>query len=197
MWHSRNMPKKIDYNLSPAEQSLIEKAAKSHSDLRVRQRAQIIRQLHQGKKPKEVAEIFSVTAATVYNCHKRWREEGLEGLSDAPRPGRTKKGGAEYVQALEETIEIEPRDAGYGFNIWTLDRLIAHLAKETGVTVCKNTLRERLNRLDYVYRRPKHDLTNLQDLTAKEQAEELISELKKRQKQARSNYSLWTKQPSG
>lgn len=190
------MPKKIDYKLSPEELSIIKRAAKSHSDLRVRQRAQIIRQLHLGKKPEEVAEIFSVTAATVYNYHKRWRAEDLEGLSDAPRPGRTKKGGAEYVQALEKTIEIEPRDAGYGFNVWTLDRLIAHLAKETGITVCKNTLRERLDELEYVYRRPKHDLTSLQDVTAKEQAQQMIDELKKEQKQAKSNYSLWTKRPS-
>jgi len=47
----------------------------------------------------------------------------------------------------------------------------------------------------YVYRRPKHDLTNLQDATARQVAEEWLTELKKVPKRARSTYSLWTKAP--
>ena len=47
----------------------------------------------------------------------------------------------------------------------------------------------------YVYRRPKHDLTNLQDLTAKQQAAELLEELKKGRSKTISGFSLWTKRP--
>ena len=46
----------------------------------------------------------------------------------------------------------------------------------------------------FVYRRPKHDLTELQDPDAKEQARLLIEELKKGSaKTTKSGSSLWTK----
>lgn len=46
----------------------------------------------------------------------------------------------------------------------------------------------------FVYRRPKHDLTSLQDPDAKEQARELLEALKKGHSQTtKSGSSLWTK----
>ena len=79
--------------------------------------------------------------------------------------------------------------------VWTVGRLIEHLAKETGIRVCEKTLRNRLRDNGYVYRRPKHDLGNLQDKAAKEQADALLKELKKEPRQGKSSYSLLTKQP--
>jgi hypothetical protein len=46
---------------------------------------------------------------------------------------------------------------------------------------------------DFVYRRPKHDLGNLQDEKARQAAEEWLEELKKVPKKAKSTSSLWTK----
>ena len=52
---------------------------------------------------------------------------------------------------------------------------------------------ELLKEEGYRYRRPKQDLSHLQDQEAKKRANELLEELKKgRQKQASSS-SLWTK----
>jgi len=48
---------------------------------------------------------------------------------------------------------------------------------------------------NFVYRRPKHALTDLQDPQAREAAEEWLEELKKAPKQKRSTSSLWTKAP--
>ena len=47
----------------------------------------------------------------------------------------------------------------------------------------------------YVFRRPKHDLTHLQDAVEKEAAKELLEEFKKRSSQTISSSSLWTKPP--
>ena len=69
------------------------------------------------------------------------------------------------------------------------------MEKETGVLVHKNTMINMLEELEYVFRRPKHDLSNLQDKEAKEKAAEILEDLKKKPKQEKSNYSLWTKQP--
>lgn len=189
------MPKKINYTLTTEQLQEIEKAIKNHENLRVRQRAQMIRLLHLGHKPQEVGDLMSMTGAMVYIWHSRWRESGVAGLVDKEKPGRPKVGGAKYLQELEKVLESEPHELGYGFNVWTIRRLIAHLEKETGVRVHKNTLLNRLSELEYVFRRPKHDLGNLQDKKAKETAEAIIESLKKKQNEKKSTYSLWTKQP--
>ena len=56
-------------------------------------------------------------------------------------------------------------------------------------------LRVVLKARGYVYRRPKHTLSNLQDLQAKEDARKLLGELKKGLSKTISSSSLWTKQP--
>ena len=189
------MPKIINYTLTTEQLQQVETAIKNHPDLRVRQRAQMIRLLHLGHKPAEVGELLSVTGALVYMWHGRWRESGIDGLADKPKSGRPKAGGDEYRQMLAELIETDPQELGYGFNVWTVKRLIAHLEKETGVVVHKNTLLNMLAEQDFVFRRPKHDLGNLQDKETKENAKEILDELKKKRNEAKSNFSLWTKQP--
>jgi len=196
MWHNATtMPKLIDYTLAPDDLQAIERAIATDPQPRVRQRATGIRMLHLGKKPKEVAELLNVSTGTVYNWHGRWREDGLDGLADQPRSGRPKLATAAYVAELEKAIETEPSDLGYEFTIWTAERLLQHLEAKTGIGMSDDTLRAVLAEHDYVYRRPKHDLRPLQDAEARQRAEDLLNDLKKRPKAARSNYSLWTQSP--
>lgn len=189
------MPKKINYTLTESELLTIEQAIKNNPNLRVRQRAQILRLLHKGHRPDEVADLLAISQGQVYWWYKRWRQEGLEGLGDKERSGRPQVDDEAYRQKLVEVLETEPHELGYGFNVWDTPRLMAHMEKETGVTMTDRTFRNVLDRMDYVYRRPKHDLTPLQDKEAKERAEETIDELKKKPKRAKSNFSLWTKRP--
>ena len=70
-----------------------------------------------------------------------------------------------------------------------------NLAQETGISIGTEPLRNVPERNGYVCGRPKHDLKPLQDAGAKQTAEELLASLKKRPKLAKSNYSLWMKQP--
>ena len=188
------MPKQINYQLSEDELKQIETAQRLSPDPRVRQRATGVRLLHLGKKPAEVAALLNVSQATVFNWHAEWRAEGVAGFSDQPRSGRPPLADEAYRAKVETVIETDPTALGYGFTCWTLQRLIAHLAKETGIQVSVNTMRSVLASQDYVCRRPKHDLKPLQDASARATAKELLEELKKKPKPARSNYSLWTKQ---
>ncbi len=66
---------------------------------------------------------------------------------------------------------------------------------KTGIELKRTQLRAVLKDNGFVYRRPKHDLTNLQDAKARQAAQEWLNELKKAPKKARSTYSLWTKAP--
>ena len=96
---------------------------------------------------------------------------------------------------MEQVLEQEPKDLGYDFAMWTVERLRQHLEKETGIDLSEPRLRALLKRKGYRYRRPKHDLGHLQDKEAKAQAAELLDELKKRSSETISSSSLWTKRP--
>ena len=189
------MPKKIDYTLTTESLTQINQAIKNHPDLSVRERAKIIRMLHLGVKPDEIADLFSISPGKVYYWHARWRQLGLDGLSEKPRSGRPKLADESYRKLLAETLETDPTTLGYSFTIWTASQLIAHLALKTEVKVSQRTFFNILEEEGYVYRRPKHILDPLQDEEAKERAIEMIDELKKKLKEPKSNFSLWMKQP--
>ena len=166
-----NMPKKINYTLTEQELAIIKPAIKTHEDLRVRQRAQIIRLLHKEQKPEVVAEILDISVGQVYWWHRRWREEGLVGLGDKARSGRPTAGDEAYQKKLEELLQKEPQALGYGFTVWDSKRLMKQMEAETEVKVSERTFRNILARMDYVYRRPKHDLSSFaRQKKAKERA---------------------------
>jgi transposase len=181
------------YQLKPKELAEIERAMRQDKRGEVRQRATVIRLLHLGHKPEAVAEQQMVSVPTIYNWHKLWREQGIEGLTNKPKTGRPSKATEAYCRKLEEMLEKEPAEYGYRFAIWTSDRLRAHLEKETGILLSEGRFRALLKKRGYRYRRPKHDLSHLQDQNAKKKAEKLLDEMKKRASETISNSSLWTK----
>jgi transposase len=189
------MPKKINYQLSKSEQAELARIEKTSKDPRMRQRAMGLRLLHTGKSPQEAAELLTVSVATIYNWHQKWRTGGIAGLADEQRSGRPAVATAAYCAKLEALIETEPSELGYGFTLWTAKRLLAHLEQETGIHLSEDTLRHLLQKHQFVYRRPKHDLKHLQDPETRATAAESLAELKKKPKPARSNDSLWTKRP--
>ena len=188
-----SMPKRINYTLSNTELLTIEQAIKNHPDLRVRERSRIIRLLHQGYKHEEIAELLAISTGQVYYWHKRYREEGLAGLADKQRTGRPVVGTEAVRAQITAVLETDPQELGYAFTVWDVPRLLTHLQEECRIQMHRNTLRNLLLDMDYVHRRPKHDLGNLQDKEAKESAQEWLDELKKRPKPEKSNFSLWTK----
>jgi transposase len=181
------------YQVKPKELAEVEKTIRQDKRAEVRQRATVIRLLHLGHKPEAVAEQQMVSVPTIYNWHKLWREQGIEGLANKPKTGRPSKATERYCRKLEEMLEKEPAEYGYRFAIWTSDRLRAHLEKETGILLSEGRFRALLKKRGYRYRRPKHDLSHLQDEKAKKKAEKLLEEMKKRACETISSSSLWTK----
>jgi transposase len=145
----------------------------------VRQRVVGLRLLHEGKSPKEVAKLLSVSQSTVYDWHHRWQAQGVEGLANRPKPGRWAKATAAYAALLELVVEQDLQALGYAFSIQTAERLRLHLKDKTGIEMKPIRFRALRNEHDFVYRRPKHDINNLQDHTARQAAEEWLQELKK------------------
>jgi len=188
------MNRRIDFTLTDEQLASTEQAI-NHSPLpEVRQRATAIRLLHLGHKPEGVAEMVAVGTSTVWTWHRRYRAKGLEGLANKPKSGRPAKADANYLDEVERTIDTDPPDLGYAFSVWTINKLRKHLAKPTGILLSYTRFRALLSKHDYVYRQPKHDLSELQDDEAKAATKELLAWLKKSPSQTTpSSSSLWTK----
>jgi putative transposase len=188
------MSRRIDFTLTDEQRAAVEHAM-NHSPLpEVRQRATAIRLLHLGHKPEAVAEMLAVGTSTVWTWHRRYRAEGLDGLANKPKSGRRAKADANYLVEVERAIDTDPRDLGYGFSVWTINKLRKHLAKQTGILLSYTRFRALLSKHDYVYRQPKHDLNVLQDDEAKTAAEQLLDWLKKSPSETTPlSSSLWTK----
>ena len=190
------MTKRIDFSRSNEQLESLEEAIKFDERPEVVKRAMALRLLHYGHRPEAVAEMLLVTASTVYQWHHRWEAEGLEGLVDRPKSGRPRKADENYCKLLAEALEVDPGSIGYAFTVWTSDRLRAHLERLTGISLSLGRFSILMDEMGYVYRRPKRDLTAKQDQDAKQQAAELLDELKKGQNVVISSFSLWTKPPS-
>jgi transposase len=184
----------INYTLNNEELKIIQQAMNHSTQPEVRQRSTAIHLLHQQHKPKEVAGMMAVNIGSIYNWYRRWREEGIDGLKNRPKSGRPPNADDAYCQLLEELLANEPSDYGYAFAFWTANRLREHLRQKTGIKISNRRFRALMKKKDYVYRRPKHDLTDLQDPEAVDRAKELLEWVKKPVSTGNSNLSLWMKQ---
>lgn len=149
--------------LTKAEQAQITRLIRSKEDARIVRRAQMIRLSSQGKKTSEIAKMWGVTGATVCRTIQNFNAVGLKSLADKPRKGRPRKTTNRYVSLLKEVVQKSPRDFGYPFSSWTLDRLREHLGRQTGVLLNPRYLSQLMAREGIVYRRPKHVMAHLRN----------------------------------
>lgn len=189
------MPKRLNFQLNEEQVTQVAQAKRKDKRAEVRQRATAVHLLHLGHEPLAVAGMLSVTVQAIYQWYHRFIRAGIEGLANQPKGHAKAKADVGYRQALEQTLATAPSELGYDFAIWTVERLRDHLVRSTGKHLSISRLRQILREQKYVYRRPKHDLTSLQDGEAKAIAQAQIEELKKAQETTISNSSLWTKQP--
>jgi transposase len=130
-------------------------------DPRLRTRAQMVfLAAEQGLKVPQIAAVVRESEATVLRWLKRYRAEGLNGLRDAPRPGRPSEVTEAYRAVLLAAVRRRPRSLGLPFSLWTLQRLADHLAEHTGLRVSDETVRRALKQEGIVLSRPQHKITS-------------------------------------
>ena len=149
--------------LTKTEQAKITRLIRSNVDARIIRRAQMIWLSSQGKKTVEIAEMWGITGAAVLRTIQNFNAKGLISLADKPRKGRPRKTTYRYVRLLKEAVQKSPRDFGYPFSSWTLDRLREHLGRQTGTLLNPRYLSQLMARHGIVYRRPKHLMAHLRD----------------------------------
>ena len=165
--------------LSEEELTELEKAIKSHASPRVRIRAVMIRLSNKGHSPPQIAEIVGCSRQTVLHQISRYEQEGIRGLADKPRSGARAKANREYIAQLKKAVASDPRELGYRFSVWSVERLQRHLHQQTEVELAPKYLAELMKKHEIVYRKPKHDLAHKRDRQEVEEKKELLEFLKK------------------
>lgn len=107
-----------------------------------------------------IAAIVRESADTVGRWLKRYLAEGLEGLKDAPRPGRPSEITDVYRAKLLAAVRRRPRSLDQPYSLWTLQRLIDYMAEETRQRVSIETMRQLLKRDGIVLSRPQHKISS-------------------------------------
>jgi transposase len=167
--------------LTKPEQAQITRLIRSNEDARILRRAQMIRLSSHGRKTTEIAEMWSLSVPTVLRTIQNFNVAGLRSLADKPRKGRPRKTTDRYVTLLKEAVQKSPRDFGYPFSSWTLDRLREHLGHQTGTLLNPRYLSQLMARHGIVYRRPKHIMAHLRDPKDYSEKKAILEFLKKAQ----------------
>ncbi len=111
-------------------------------------------------KVPEIAAMVRESDDTVARWLKRYSAEELEGLKDAPRPGRPSEITEEYRSKRPAAVRRRPRSLELPSSLWTLQRLIDYMAEETGQRGSMETLRQLLQRNGIVLSRPQHKISS-------------------------------------
>jgi len=128
---------------------------------RYRTRAQmVLLSTEQRLKAEEIAPIVRESYITVLRWLKRYLAQGVEGLLDTPRPGRTSTVTEAYRERMKEAVRRRPRSLGLEYSMWTLRRLTDYLSEETGVHVSHETVRRELAKEGIVFSQPQHTITS-------------------------------------
>ncbi len=129
--------------LTEEESQTIKKWSQSRTEAaRLVERAKIIRLASEGHRVPKIAQALSIDEKTVRKWLKRFGEQGLEGLCDAPRSGSPSRYTPEVKARIIATALTHPRDLGQSFNSWTFGRLATYVREELGIAMKKTRIFE-------------------------------------------------------
>ncbi len=147
--------------MTPTQREQLDRLYRTTKAPRLRTRAQmILLAAEQGFKVLQIAAIVRESEATVLRWLKRYLAEGIEGLHDAPRPGRPSPLTEAYKDALLAAVRRRPRSLGRPLSLWTLRRLVDYLAEQTGIRVPDETVRRALKQAGIVLSCPQHKVSS-------------------------------------
>lgn len=147
--------------LAAADLAALDRLYRSTRSVRLRTRTQaILLAAENGWHAGEVAPIVRMSAVSVLRWIKRYNAEGIEGLHDAPRPGKPRKASRAYRERLLEVVRRRPRSLGLEFSLWTLQRLVDYMAEQAGERVSHESVRRYLKAGGIVLSRPQHTIAS-------------------------------------
>lgn len=123
-------------------------------DAETRTRYQMVLLAQQGLSATAIAPLVLRSHDTVSRVLRQHRDGGLDAVPHRPRPGRAPTVTPAWHAELLRVIDLDPHDVGVPSANWTTGLLADYLARQTGIAVDAETVRQRLHRLGYVCKRP-------------------------------------------
>ena len=121
---------------------------------RARVRIQIVLLSRQGYSVREIAGITHQSDDTVRRWLHRFMREGCAGVQERPRSGRPAEITPAVEQFLRECVRQTPREFGIRRPSWTAALLASVVWRRFKVKVTDECIRQHLQRIDVVCRRP-------------------------------------------
>src|SRR5262249_12173396 len=128
-------------------------------DARLYRKTLAVLEFDQGRSAADIARMLGVTRETVYAWNQTYTQDhDPTALLDQPGRGRYPLLDEDHKHWLEVLLAESPQKHGYPHTTWTLPLLQEVLEIATDLRVSQETLRGALHRMDYLWKRPRHDL---------------------------------------
>ena len=121
---------------------------------RTRIRVQMVLLAIKGLTASEIAEVTYQSNDTVRRWLHRFLDQGCDGLLEEPHPGRPVDLTPAIENFLVECLKHSPRKLGVQRPTWTTQTLVSQVQKKFGLVVSDESIRQHLQRLEIVCRRP-------------------------------------------
>lgn len=129
--------------LTDEEARVIAKLVRSQTaSVRLVQRAKIVQVASQGKTIAEITAELGCASNVVRKWFKRFSEQGLAGLNDAPRSGAPPRYTPENRARVVAMARTRPSELGLPFSSWTFERLATYLHDALGLQLKKTRIFE-------------------------------------------------------
>ena len=129
--------------LTSEEERVIRKLARSQSaSKRLVERAKIIELGKEGQTIPQIMQQLHLSEHMVRKWWKRFEQQGLVGLEDAPRPGAPSRYTAENKAHVLEAALTRPSALGLPYTSWTFERLAAYVHEQLGLHMKKTRIFE-------------------------------------------------------
>ena len=119
---------------------------KQTKEARLFRRAQAVREVVQGQRLQTVSDALHLTYSALRKWVHRFAHQGVQGLRDRPRPGRPRKVTCALAHHLDRLVDQDPLQHGAGHSQWSCQELATVLARQTGVQLSRESVRDVLKK---------------------------------------------------
>jgi transposase len=151
------------FALSRKERNLLAQVIGNTKKAQTLRRAQALLWLDEGESASEVADLLGVCRSVIYKWAGQFEERaGLDmwaRVSDGARSGRPRTVHGIIDHLIDEVIDLDPRELGYRWTVWTAPLLGQYLVQRHQIAVSIQSIRLAIHRLRIRWKRPRHTLS--------------------------------------
>ena len=115
---------------------------KQTKEARVFRRAQAVREVIKGHRLQTVSDTLQFTYSALRKWVDRFADQGPQGLVERPRSGRPPKVTGALAPHLDRLVDQDPRQHGASHSQWSCQELATVLARQTGVQLSRESIRD-------------------------------------------------------